>query len=163
MSSGCDVVVVGADNAAMNAALAARERTAEVVVLGDRRIGDGCQKHSYPFSIMISANGARFLNEFAHFRNYTYAKYGRVILEQPGQFAWQIFDQKTVPFYRDESRIKKATKITASTLEEFAHKLDSVDPSVFLRTVQGFNDAVRDDIEFNPNVPDRKSTRGLLA
>lgn len=41
MSSGCDVVVVGAGNAAMNAALAARERTAEVVVPGDRRIGDG--------------------------------------------------------------------------------------------------------------------------
>ncbi len=36
--------------------------------------------------------GERFVDEGADFRNYTYAKYGRVILEQPGQFAWQIFD-----------------------------------------------------------------------
>ena len=32
------------------------------------------------------------LDEGADFRNYTYAKYGRVVLEQPGQFAWQIWD-----------------------------------------------------------------------
>ena len=41
--------------------------------------------------------GERFVDEGADFRNYTYAKYGRVILEQPGNFAWQIFDQKVAP------------------------------------------------------------------
>jgi tricarballylate dehydrogenase len=161
MSSGCDVVVVGAGNATMNAAPAAREAGAEVIVLGDRRIGDGYQKHSYPFGVMVNTNGQRFVDEAAHFRNYTYAKYGHGILERPSHFAWQIFDQKTVPFYRDEYRIMEIIKVTAPTLEELAHRLDGVDPSAFLRTVQELNDAMRNDIEFNPNVPDGKSTRGL--
>jgi len=43
---------------------------------------------------MLNAHGQRFVDEGADFRNYTYAKYGRVILAQPGQFAWQLFDKK---------------------------------------------------------------------
>src|SRR3984893_4000534 len=57
---------------------------------GDLAVGDQFQKHSYPFAILINAQGKRFVDEGADFRNYTYAKYGRVVLEQPGQFAWQI-------------------------------------------------------------------------
>ncbi len=63
---------------------------------GDLAVGDNFQKHSYPFGIMVNANGERFVDEGADFRNYTYAKYGRVILEQPQQFAWQVFDSKVV-------------------------------------------------------------------
>ena len=54
---------------------------------GDLVVGDAFQKHSYPFGIMLNADGRRFVDEGADFRNYTYAKYGRVILAQPGQFA----------------------------------------------------------------------------
>ena len=43
---------------------------------GDLRVGDGFQKHSYPFGIMVNATGERFVDEGADFRNYTYAKYG---------------------------------------------------------------------------------------
>ena len=46
---------------------------------GDLAVGDGFQKHSYPFGIMVNATGRRFVDEGADFRNYTYAKYGRVI------------------------------------------------------------------------------------
>jgi tricarballylate dehydrogenase len=38
---------------------------------GDLAVGDGFQKHSYPFGIMVNALGARFLDEGADFRNYT--------------------------------------------------------------------------------------------
>ena len=85
---------------------------------GDLAVGDGFQKHSYPFGIMVNADGERFVDEGADFRNYTYAKYGRVILNQPGQFAWQIFDQKVVHLLRDEYRIRQVTKVQADTLEE---------------------------------------------
>src|SRR5262249_29395578 len=61
---------------------------------GDLAVGDQFQKHSYPWGIYINAEGRRFVDEGADFRNFTYAKYGRVILSQPGQFAWQIFDAK---------------------------------------------------------------------
>src|SRR5512146_3180162 len=107
---------------------------------GDLAVGDGFQKHSYPFGIMVNGRGRRFVDEGADFRNYTYAKYGRVILEQPGQFAWQIFDAKAKHLLRDEYRIRQVTKATAQTLEELAPKLTDVDPQAFLRTVRGFND-----------------------
>jgi len=71
---------------------------------GDLAVGDAFQKHSYPFGVMLNANGRRFVDEGADFRNYTYAKYGRVILEQPGQFAWQLFDSKVLHLLRDELR-----------------------------------------------------------
>ena len=81
---------------------------------GDLAVGDAFQKHSYPFGIMLNAEGERFVDEGADFRNYTYAKYGRVILAQPGQFAWQVFDQKVLHLLRDEYRIRQVTKVTAA-------------------------------------------------
>src|SRR6267142_3446006 len=77
---------------------------------GDLAVGDQFQKHSYPWGIYINAQGKRFVDEGADFRNYTYAKYGRVILQQPGQFAWQIFDGKVAHLLRDEYKIRQVTR-----------------------------------------------------
>jgi tricarballylate dehydrogenase len=44
---------------------------------GDLTVGDNFQKHSYPFAIMVNAQGKRFVNEGADFRNYTYAVHVR--------------------------------------------------------------------------------------
>ena len=128
---------------------------------GDLAVGDQFQKHSYPFAIMVNATGRRFVDEGADFRNYTYARYGRVILEQPGQFAWQIFDQKVKHLQRDEYNIRQITKVTADTIEELAEKLDGVDPEAFVDEIARYNAAVRQDIEFNPNVKDGRRTEGL--
>jgi len=128
---------------------------------GDLAVGDGFQKHSYPFGIMVNANGERFVDEGADFRNYTYAKYGHVILAQPQQFAWQIFDQKVTHLLRDEYRIKQVTKATANTLEELAKKLDGVDPEEFLSTVTKYNEAVQQEQAFDPNIKDGRRTLGL--
>jgi tricarballylate dehydrogenase len=128
---------------------------------GDLAVGDNFQKHSYPFGVMVNATGRRFVDEGADFRNYTYAKYGRVILEQPDQFAWQIFDRKVVHLLRDEYRIKQVTKVSAPTLEELATKLEGVDPKAFLEEIKRYNAAVRKDVPFNPNVKDGRGTEGL--
>ncbi|MEC7490453.1 MAG: FAD-dependent tricarballylate dehydrogenase TcuA [Pseudomonadota bacterium] len=128
---------------------------------GDLAVGDQFQKHSYPFAIMVNATGKRFVDEGADFRNYTYAKYGRVILEQPGQFAWQIFDQKTKHLQRDEYNIRQITKVTANTIEELASKLEGVNADAFIKEIEAYNAAVKDDVEFNPNIKDGKATRGL--
>src|SRR6202451_1435813 len=109
---------------------------------GDLSVGDGFQKHSYPFGIMVNGRGRRFVDEGADFRNYTYAKYGRVILEQPGQFAWQIFDRKVIHLLRDEYRIKRVTKVSADTLEALAGKLEDVDAAAFLDELKTYNAAV---------------------
>ena len=128
---------------------------------GDRAVGDGFQKHSYPLGIMVNADGERFVDEGADFRNYTYAKYGHDVLKQPQMFAWQVFDGKMVPLLRDEYRIKQVTKVEAETLEALAAKLEGVNAQRFLATVTEFNRAVRRDIPFNPNVRDGRCATGL--
>ena len=47
--------------------------------------------------------------------------------EQPGMFAWQVFDAKVTHLLRGEYRIRRVTKAEANTLEELAPKLDGVD------------------------------------
>ena len=130
---------------------------------GDLEVGDNFQKHSYPLGIMVNANGLRFVDEGADFRNYTYAKYGAVILSQPQQFAWQIFDSKVLDKLRDEYRIKRMTKVRADTIEELATKLEGVDPTAFLKTIKEWNEAVMTEVPFNPAVKDGRSTRGLAV
>jgi tricarballylate dehydrogenase len=128
---------------------------------GDLSVGDNFQKHSYPLGIMINANGERFADEGADFRNYTYAKYGRVILMQPGQFAWQVFDSKIIPMLRDEYRIKRVTKVRAETLEELVNKLDDVNAANALETIKAYNKAVMTKVPFDPNIKDGRGTQGL--
>ncbi len=130
---------------------------------GDLAVGDHFQKHSYPWGIMVNARGERFVDEGADFRNYTYAKYGRVILEQPGQFAWQIFDAKVSHLLRPEYRIKEITKVGAETLEELCAKLDDVDAESALKNIRTYNAAVRDDVPFDPNVKEGRCTDGLTV
>jgi tricarballylate dehydrogenase len=131
---------------------------------GDLAIGHGFQKHSYPFSIMVNAKGERFVDEGADFRNYTYAKYGREILAQPGQFAWQIFDKKTLHLLNEEEYLPDhATKISAENVEELADKLaqEGVDKEGLLQTLRDYNAAVDTTTPFNPNIKDGRKTNGL--
>jgi len=130
---------------------------------GDLAVGDNFQKHSYPLGIMVNATGKRFVDEGADFRNYTYAKYGHVILNQPDQFAWQIFDQKVISMLRDEYRIREVTKVSANTLEELADKLEGVDKEGFLAEMKAYNDAVMTDVPFDPTVKDGRGTQGLTV
>jgi len=128
---------------------------------GDLAVGDGFQKHSYPWGVYINADGKRFVDEGADFRNYTYAKYGRVILSQPKQFAWQIFDAKVKAQLRDEYRIKQVTRVTGNTLEELVSKLDDTDQEAALKELKEYNAAVQTGIPFNPNVKDGRCTKNL--
>ena len=128
---------------------------------GDLAVGDNFQKHSYPFGLIVNAHGKRFVDEGADLRNYTYAKYGREILNQPGQFAWQVFDAKVAHLLRDEYRIRQITKATADTLEGLAERMEGVDATGFLDEVRAYNAAVMTEVPFDPNVKDGRGTRGL--
>ena len=112
---------------------------------------------------MVNANGDRFVDEGADYRTYTYAKYGHDVIRQPGQAAWQIFDDKVSDMLRDEYRIAQATRVRAETLEELVHKMEGVDPGRLLETLTEYNDRVDDTTAYDPNVKDGKSsaTKGL--
>ncbi len=128
---------------------------------GDLDVGDRFQKHNYPFGIVVNARGERFLDEGLDFHSYTYAKYGGELLNQPGMFAWQIFDQKVVRLLREEYRIPRITKEKADSFEELAPRLEGVDPARFLETMRAFNTGPRPDVVFNPDIRDGLATTGL--
>jgi tricarballylate dehydrogenase len=118
-------------------------------------------RNGYPFSIMVNAEGRRFVDEGADFRNYTYAKYGRIVLEQPGSFAWHVFDSQVDHLLHDEYRSKGTTRVQADTLEALVARMEDVNPREFLKTVTEFNAAIKREVPFNPNVKDGRCTVGL--
>ena len=119
------------------------------------------RKISYFLGVMLNADGQRFVDEGANFRNYTYAQYGAAILDQPGQFAWQVFDSKVFDLLYAEYRFHDAHFVEADTLEELATKMTGVDAAAALETIAAFNAGVDDDVPFDPTVLDGKGTRGL--
>ncbi|UOQ45539.1 FAD-dependent tricarballylate dehydrogenase TcuA [Halobacillus salinarum] len=121
--------------------------------------GDIFKKHSYPLSIMLNKEGSRFVDEGADFRNYTYAKYGREILKQPGHAAYQIYDEQVRPMLRKEYNLEEATFYKADTLEELVDQLP-VNKEAFLQTIHEYNAAVQEGY-YNPTVKDGKGTTGL--
>lgn len=119
------------------------------------------RKISYFLGVMLNADGQRFVDEGANFRNYTYAQYGSAILGQPGQFAWQVFDSKVFDLLYDEYRFHDAHFVEADTLEGLAAQMKGVDAEAALATLSAYNAAVDDTVTFDPTVLDGKGTRGL--
>ncbi len=127
---------------------------------GDREISHRFSKQSYPIGIVVNRDGARFLDEGADFRNYTYAKYGARILAQPGAMAYQLFDAKTAPLLRqDEYTAPGVSRVEAATIRELAVAV-GIDPDALEQTVRDFNAAVQSG-EFNPAIKDGKRTEGI--
>ena len=126
---------------------------------GNRAITDLYQKHSYPFGLIVNAEGKRFVDEGADFRNYTYAKYGKQILTQPQRVAFQLFDQKTLHLLREEYRIPQVTMAEADTIAALADALD-IHPTGLVQTVAEYNAACVPG-DYNPTVLDGVRTEGV--
>jgi tricarballylate dehydrogenase len=119
----------------------------------------GSERYSYQYCIMVNRDGKRFVDEGEDFLVYTYAKYGKEILKQPGSVAFQIYDAKVVPILRPE--YQNALKVQSNSLEELAEELD-INVETFLKTVKAFNDAiVNHDQPFATYKLDGRRTKGL--
>jgi tricarballylate dehydrogenase len=123
----------------------------------NRQLTNRLTRQSYPFGIIVNTNGERFLDEGADFRNYTYAKYGKEILKQPGSVAYQIFDATLRPMLRTEEYDMPGISVeVADTLEDLASKI-GIDPEKLSKTVSDFNNSIDRSIDFDPNVKDGRS------
>lgn len=119
------------------------------------------RKICYFLGVMLNADGARFVDEGKTFRNYTYAQFGRAVLDQPGHFAWQIFDAKVDPLLYGEYHFEEAHFVEADSLVGLCAKLEGVDQLAALATLNAFNAAVDRETPFDPTVLDGKSAPGL--
>ena len=120
------------------------------------------RKICYFLGVMINARGERFVDEGKDFRNYTYAQFGRSVLEQPNHLAWQIFDAKVDHLLYSEYKFHDAHFVQADTLDGLIELLDGVDDKAKARaTIDAFNAAVNEEVPFDPTTKDGRNTRGL--
>lgn len=119
------------------------------------------RKICYFLGIMINTEGHRFVDEGINFRNYTYAQFGKAILQQPDAYAWQIFDSKIEELLYAEYNFWDASYIESDSIDELVSQMENVDQSQTLETIYAYNEAVDKSTPFDPTVLDGKSTKGL--
>ena len=126
---------------------------------GNRELTNRLTRGGYPLGVVVNARGERFLDEGADFRNYTYAKYGARILEQPGGVAFQLFDATTRPQLRaEEYDMPGASVVSAGTLDALAAGI-AVDPAALRRTVEEFNAGIDRAVALDVAVKDGRASR----
>jgi tricarballylate dehydrogenase len=125
-----------------------------------RELTDRSNRLSYVYAVMLNRKGRRFVDEGEDGALFTYAKFGRAILAEPGAKAWQIFDAKVVHLL--EPRYQTSKPLMSDTLEGLVEQLDIDDKAQALKTLREFNAAARAPEEgFDPTKKDGLSTRGL--
>ena len=124
-----------------------------------RELTDRSNRLSYIYGVMINREGKRFLDEGFDMQLFTYAKYGRIILTQPGGMAYQIFDQKTVHLL--EPRYETSDPLVADTLEDLVAQFDIDDREQAMRTLDDYNAAACNADGFDPSAKDGLATKGL--
>ena len=103
---------------------------------GDLELTNRFSRQSYPVGIVVNADGERFLDEGADFRNYTYAKYGAEVLRPAARRRPPGLRREVAPApaQRSTTRRRAPRASTRRTLRELAEGL-GIDPERFERTV----------------------------
>jgi len=122
---------------------------------GDQELTNQFTKSGYPLGLMLNVEGKRFVNEGEDMRNYTYAKFGRAILNEPDGVAFQVWDADAAEWLRKEEYAPDVVeRISADTLQELAETLTTKglkNKSAFLDTIHEYNQAVLNFRSKNPN------------
>jgi tricarballylate dehydrogenase len=125
-----------------------------------RELTDRSNRLSYVYGIMLNRKGRRFVDEGEDGALFTYAKFGRAILAEPGAKAWQIFDARVIHLL--EPRYQTSKPIVADTLEELVNQLDLDDKEQALKTIDEYNSCARAlEDGFDPTKKDQLSSKGL--
>jgi tricarballylate dehydrogenase len=124
-----------------------------------RELTDRSNRLSYVYGVMLNRTGRRFVDEGEDGALFTYAKFGRAILAEPGAKAWQIFDSRVIHLL--EPRYQTSKPITANTLGGLIEQLDFDDREQALKTIEEYNSCARDIDGFDPTKKDGHSSKGL--
>jgi tricarballylate dehydrogenase len=99
--------------------------------------------YNYQMGIFVNHQGRRFIDEGEDFRDHTYVKFSKHIVEQAGGEAWCLFDQKA--YQREEfARAWRPVgpPIIAETVEDMARLMD-VPGAALAETIEGFNSSIQ--------------------
>jgi tricarballylate dehydrogenase len=117
--------------------------------------------YNYQMGIFVDRNGRRFIDEGEDYRDHTYVKFSKRIIEvAPGGTAWCLFDQQA---YQREEFARAWRPVgppyEAGTMKELAGLID-VPAENLMDTVANFNAAVQPG-EYDLDRLDGKRTTGL--
>ncbi|MGG5809319.1 FAD-dependent tricarballylate dehydrogenase TcuA [Falsiroseomonas sp. CW058] len=125
-----------------------------------RELTDKSNRLSYIYGVMLNRAGRRFVDEGEDGALFTYAKFGRAILAQPGAKAWQIFDSKVLHLL--EPRYSTSKPIVSDTIEGLLAQLDIEDKATAAKTIAAYNAAARvNEAGYDPARKDGFRTEGL--
>ena len=116
--------------------------------------------YNYQMGVFVDKEGHRFLDEGEDFRDHTYVKFSKFIVEQAGGEAWCIFDQKA--YQREEfARAWRPVgpPLEARTWKELAN-LMGMPPENLMDTVGAYNMAVQPG-DYDLDRLDGKRTDGI--
>ena len=116
--------------------------------------------YNYQMGIFVDALGQRFIDEGEDFRDHTYVKFSKRIIEEAGGRAWCLFDQRA--YQREEfARAWRPVgpPLEADTLTALAREM-RVPGEDLLETVAAYNAAVQDG-DYDLDRLDAKGTRGI--
>ncbi len=116
--------------------------------------------YNYQMGIIVDRRGRRFLDEGEDYRDNTYVKFSKRIIDEAGGLAFAVFDDKMVSrpeFHRAWRPVGEPYQ--ADSLEEMAAKLE-IPPGALLATVTEFNDAIQPGA-LDLDVLDGKHTDGI--
>ncbi len=116
-------------------------------------------RYSWALGILVNTLGLRFIDEGEDYHNFTYAKTGAVIMQQPQGIVYQVYDAKTIPMLYENYAFQPPAE--ADTIGGLAEKLD-IQPEVLSRTVAEFNGAVVEDRPFDYSKRDGRHTQGIV-
>jgi len=116
--------------------------------------------YNYQMGIFVDQDGRRFIDEGEDFRDHTYVKFSKQIVEHAGGEAWCIFDQQA--YQREEfARAWRPVgpPFQADSLKELASQI-GVPAEELLDTVGSFNAAVQPG-DYDLDRLDGKRTTGI--
>ncbi len=116
--------------------------------------------YNYQMGIIVDQSAQRFLDEGEDYRDNTYVKFSKYIIDHADGLAFSIFDEKMVgrPEFHSAWR-PVGEPFQADTLEELAEKL-GIPPDALVQTVAEFNDAIQPG-ELDLDNMDGKHTEGI--
>jgi tricarballylate dehydrogenase len=118
---------------------------------------------AFAHSILVNRAGLRFVDEGESFLYETYSRVSKAALAQPGGIIFEVYDAKTADMRASKGAQSTAYQYSvgrADTLAEAAAQA-GIDAGQFVATVEDYNAAVIDGVDYEPGRLDGRRTKGL--
>ncbi len=109
-----------------------------------------------PFGIVVNKNGARFYDEGENIWPKRYAIWGHILIEQPGQIGYVIFDSKVANLFMPSA----FPAFSANSIKELSEKIN-LNSEALIKTIDNYNNHLSLG-KFDPSILDDCKTFDLV-